>query len=47
MLCNMWGPGKFLLGEDASAVHDTILVLENVQQVVMRFFLLGLMCYFA
>lgn len=45
-LCCLWGPGKALRGDDSSHVHDTICILEESQQTAMRFFVLGLLCYF-
>jgi len=45
-LCCLWGPGKALRGDDSSHVHDTINILEESQQTAMRFFVLGLLCYF-
>lgn len=45
-LCCLWGPGKVLRGDDPSHVHETINILEESQQTAMRFFVLGLFCYF-
>merc|ERR1719367_1624362 len=45
-LCNVWGPGKALRGDDSIHLHDTIDILEGQQQMAMRFFVLGLFSYF-
>merc|ERR550534_2503609 len=45
-LCCLWGPGRALRGDEAMHVHETIDILENVQQMAMRYFVLGLFCYF-
>jgi len=45
-LCNLWGPGKALRGNDSSHLHEAIDVLEKSMQEAMRFFVLGLFCYF-
>eukprot|EP00930_Biecheleria_cincta_P044280 TRINITY_DN30406_c0_g1_i1.p1 TRINITY_DN30406_c0_g1~~TRINITY_DN30406_c0_g1_i1.p1 ORF type:complete len:197 (+),score=40.72 TRINITY_DN30406_c0_g1_i1:102-692(+) len=46
-LCNIFGPGKALRGNDGSHLDEAIDVLEQAQQESMRFFILGLFCYFA
>jgi len=45
-LCNLWGPGKALRGNDSVHLHDTIDILEKQQQMAMRFFVMGLFSYF-
>merc|ERR1719388_508256 len=45
-MCIMWGPGKALRGEDATAVDYTIDLLEATQVMTQRFFVFGLVCYF-
>mmetsp|Transcript_75084 Transcript_75084/g.199392 ORF Transcript_75084/g.199392 Transcript_75084/m.199392 type:complete len:204 (-) Transcript_75084:67-678(-) len=45
-LCCLWGPGKALRGNDSLHLHDTIEILERQQQLAMRFFVMGLFCYF-
>merc|ERR1719379_2122412 len=34
-LCNLWGPGKALRGNDSVHLHDTIEILERQQQIAM------------
>mmetsp|Transcript_15350 Transcript_15350/g.34881 ORF Transcript_15350/g.34881 Transcript_15350/m.34881 type:complete len:200 (+) Transcript_15350:137-736(+) len=45
-LCCLWGPGKALRGNDSVHLHETIDILERQQQLAMRFFVMGLFCYF-
>lgn len=45
-LCNLWGPGKALRGADQAHLHQAIEVLEQAQKEAMRFFVIGLFCYF-
>merc|ERR1719473_534461 len=45
-LCCLWGPGKALRGDDGSHMHEAIGILEGVQQMAMRYFVLGLFCFF-
>jgi len=45
-LCNLWGPGKALRGNDSVHLHDAIDILERQQQMAMRFFVMGLFSYF-
>jgi len=45
-LCCLWGPGKALRGNDSIHLHDAIDILERKQQTAMRYFVLGLFCYF-
>ncbi|CAK9099023.1 unnamed protein product [Durusdinium trenchii] len=45
-LCNLWGPGKALRGADQAHLHQAIDVLEQAQKEAMRFFVIGLFCYF-
>mmetsp|Transcript_149849 Transcript_149849/g.417517 ORF Transcript_149849/g.417517 Transcript_149849/m.417517 type:complete len:202 (+) Transcript_149849:192-797(+) len=45
-LCCLWGPGKALRGNDSAHLHDTIEILEKQQHLAMRFFVIGLFCYF-
>mmetsp|Transcript_34095 Transcript_34095/g.63641 ORF Transcript_34095/g.63641 Transcript_34095/m.63641 type:complete len:198 (-) Transcript_34095:3-596(-) len=45
-LCNLWGPGKALRGADHAHLHQAIAVLEQAQKEAMRFFIMGLFCYF-
>ncbi|CAE7813904.1 unnamed protein product [Symbiodinium sp. CCMP2592] len=45
-LCNLWGPGKALQGADQAHLHQAIEVLEQAQKEAMRFFIMGLFCYF-
>ncbi|CAJ1332527.1 unnamed protein product [Effrenium voratum] len=45
-LCNLWGPGKALRGADQAHLHQAIEVLEQAQKEAMRFFVMGLFCYF-
>lgn len=46
-MCTMWGPGHALRGEDASYVDNAIYVLDKTKNQMERFFIFGLMCYFA
>eukprot|EP00931_Biecheleriopsis_adriatica_P066229 TRINITY_DN40627_c0_g1_i1.p1 TRINITY_DN40627_c0_g1~~TRINITY_DN40627_c0_g1_i1.p1 ORF type:complete len:195 (+),score=38.92 TRINITY_DN40627_c0_g1_i1:113-697(+) len=45
-LCNLWGPGKALCGDDCSHLHEAVDVLEQALAEAMRFFIMGLFCYF-
>merc|ERR1719356_1691009 len=45
-LCCLWGPGKALRGNEPEHLHSAIAILEGYQQVAMRFFMMGLFCYF-
>merc|ERR1719210_1687411 len=45
-LCCLWGPGKALRGNEPEHLHDAITILEQKQQVAMRFFMMGLFSYF-
>lgn len=45
-LCCLWGPGKALRGNEPEHLHATIDILEQKQQMAMRYFMLGLFSYF-
>lgn len=45
-LCCLWAPGKALRGDEPEHLHSAIDILEQKQQMAMRFFMLGLFSYF-
>merc|ERR1712232_512932 len=46
-MCTMWGPGHALKGEDAGHVDHAVYILDSTKDSMERFFMFGLVCYFA
>lgn len=46
-MCIMWGPGHALRGEDASYVDNAVYILDTTKNSMEKFFMFGLVCYFA
>mmetsp|Transcript_19721 Transcript_19721/g.35091 ORF Transcript_19721/g.35091 Transcript_19721/m.35091 type:complete len:213 (+) Transcript_19721:246-884(+) len=46
-MCTMWGPGHALKGGDSTFVDNAVYILESTKDSMERFFMFGLVCYFA